>query len=244
MTAFNLAPGARCVLCGVVLSGQVAADQHRRVFCAHHRTQGRHCRYCDSFFLPLSGPSSGKSEACRACSASQVFDNDTAGIVCSAISAWFGRSGLKLPLGVPLRFSSTMPGSPFIAGTRMLGYAERWTGLLGHAARASIVLQAGLPLMLLRMVLAHELGHVSLGCERLRLPSWAEEGSCDWLAHRYLGEFATPDAEMHRRRIESRDDPIYGAGFRWVAARLDGRPPRDLVPLLRSTHLPAAAPRP
>ena len=32
MTKFNLAPGARCVLCGVVLSGQVAADQHGRIF--------------------------------------------------------------------------------------------------------------------------------------------------------------------------------------------------------------------
>jgi hypothetical protein len=240
MTIFQLAPGARCALCGVVLSGQVAADQHHRVFCAHHRTEGRHCRYCDSFFLP----SPRDADACRPCLASQVFDSEATEIVNSAISGWFGGQGLTLPRTVPIRLSRGMPGSPFIAGTRMLGYAERRTGFLGLAAQTSIVLQAGLPLMLLRMVLAHELGHVSLGCEQLRLPQWVEEGSCDWLAHRYLGEFGTPEAAMHRRRIESRDDPIYGAGFRWVAARLGGRRPRDLVPLLRSTHLPPAAPRP
>jgi hypothetical protein len=240
MTIFQLAPGARCVLCGGVLSGQVAADQHHRVFCAHHRTEGRHCRYCDSFFLP----SPPEADACRPCSASQIFDSGTTEIVYGAISGWFGRHGLALPRTVPVRFSRGMPRSPFLSGARMLGFAERRTGLLGLAAPASIVLQAGLPLMLMRMVLAHELGHVSLGCESLRLPQWAEEGSCDWLAHRYLGDFDTPEAAMHRRRIESRDDPIYGAGFRWVAARLGGRLPCDLVPLLRSTHLPAAAPRP
>ena len=240
MTKFNLAPGARCVLCGVVLSGQVAADQHGRIFCARHRTEGRHCRYCDSFFLP----SPHGSEVCKPCSASQVFDGGTAEIVCSAIAAWFGRRGLELPRTVPVRLDRVMPASPFLAGARMLGYAERRTGLLGLAAQTAIVLQSGLPLMVLRMVLAHELGHVSLGCEQLRLPQWAEEGSCDWLAHRYLGEFGTPEAAIHRRRIATRDDPIYGAGFRWVAARLDGRAPRDLVPLLRSTRLPPTAPRP
>jgi hypothetical protein len=239
MNTFNLPPGARCVLCGVVLSGQVAADQHRRVFCARHRTEGRHCRYCDSFFLP----SGGKAQACSSCAASQVFDGSGAEAACTAASGWFVRNGLRLPGSVPLCLSSVMPGSPFNGGTRMLGYAEKSTGFFG-VARTTIVLEAGLPLMLLRLVLAHELGHASLACEKLRLPTWAEEGSCDWLAHRYLGEFPTPEAAMHRRRIEARSDPIYGAGFQWVAARLAGKAPRDVVGLLRATRLPLAAPRP
>ncbi|HUN41591.1 MAG TPA: hypothetical protein VMU81_14995 [Acetobacteraceae bacterium] len=240
MNVFNLPPGARCVLCGTVLSGQVAADLHRRVFCAHHRAEGRHCRYCDSFFLP-----SGRSrEACSPCAASQVFDLAVGQAACGAAGQWVVRHGLTLPPTVPLRFSSAMPASTMGPGVRMLGYAERRTGFPWLAPRSTVVLQAGLPLMMLRMVLGHELGHVALDSEHLRLPQWAEEGSCDWLAHRYLGEFADPAAAMYRRRIETRDDPVYGAGFRWVAARLAGRTPRDLVPLLRSTRLPSFASRP
>ena len=239
MNTFNLPPGARCVLCGMVLSGQVAADQHRRVFCAHHRLEGRHCRYCDRFFLP----SVDGTQACSPCTASQVFGAGGAEATCVAVSAWFVGNGLSLPASLPIRLSRALPGSPLSAGTRMLGFAEKSISLFG-VARTTIVLEAGLPLMLMRLVLAHEFGHASLACERLRLPTWAEEGSCDWLAHRYLGEFPVLEAALHRRRIEARSDPIYGAGFRWVAGRLAGKAPRDLVDLLRTTRLPSAAPRP
>ena len=85
-------------------------------------------------------------------------------------------------------FTTALP--PVIAAGALasLAYLRR-TPELRQRHQASVarlkhlLTEAGLPLMLLRMVLVHELGHVSLGCEHLRLPQWAEEGSCDWLAH-------------------------------------------------------------
>jgi hypothetical protein len=242
MSAFNLPPNARCVLCGAILSGVVCSDQHRRVFCARHRAEGRHCRFCDRFFL-LAG---GTGEACDACGPTRVFEVPVARDACDAACRWFTANGLRLPGRIPVRLSAAMPSSSYGSGPRMLGYTEQRAELSWPFGRPppTMVLLVGMPLMVLRMVAAHELGHVSLAEERLRLPRWAEEGSCDWLAHCYLGTIASPEAALQRRRIETRDDPVYGAGFRWVAARLAGRAPRELVPLLRAARLPNNAPRP
>ncbi len=223
----SLPHGARCALCGAVLAGAVAWDRHRRVFCAHHRHAGRHCRHCDRFFLRGAWAS---AETCSVCATSLVFDQRIAERVCAEAARWFAANGLDLQAlgGVSLRES--LPASPLLPGTRMLGYTERPGG--------RIVLAAGLPLVVLQMVVAHELGHVMIGGAGLRLPTPVEEGACDWLAHRYLGAVGTPEALVQRQRIETRDDPVYGRGFRAVSQRLGRRPPRDLLPLLRGVVVP------
>ena len=230
--AFHVPAGARCALCGGVLAGEVARDAHGRVFCGRHRSAGRHCRSCDRFFLPAAPG----AERCDTCVGTLVTDAAVANRACADAAHWFARCALPLPPAPEVRLGAAMPRSPYAAGTPMLGYAAR------RGAATGIVVQAGLPLVQVRMVLAHELGHVMIAGGDIRLPAWAEEGGCDWLAHRYLGSLDMPEAEVQRRRIEARADPVHGAGFRWMRARLAGRPPADLLRLLRRGGFPDRVP--
>lgn len=232
----TLPPGGRCVLCGAVLAGAVAWDQHNRVFCARHRANGRHCRHCDQFFLP-AGRSGNKS--CDNCAAALVFDRRVAETICADTAHWFAANGLKLPQMPGVWLCNVMPASPLRPGTRMLGYTEQQVGGWQRTAPppAAIVLASGLPLIVLRMVTTHELGHVLIAVERLRLSARVEEGACDWLAHRHLGTLGTREAAFQQRRIETRDDPIYGSGFRDISQRMAGQHLRVLLPLLHGLQV-------
>jgi hypothetical protein len=210
-----------------VLSGAVLWDRHRRVFCARHQAFGRHCRHCDRFFLP----GAAASDTCGACAPTAVVDRRVAERVGEAAARWFAANGLALP-PIDVRLREAMPSSPLLPGTRMLGYTEQPGG--------RVVVAAGLPLAVLQMVLAHEFGHVLIGRAGLRLATPVEEGACDWLAHRYLGALGTAEAAVQRQRIETRDDPVYGRGFRAVSQHLGQRPPRELLALLTGVMVPAA----
>jgi len=79
-----------------------------------------------------------------------------------------------------------------------------------------------LPAMLFQGVTVHELGHVWLIVHGIQnLPSWAEEGFCELLSYRFYTEMNTPESRYHARAIEQNTDPVYGAGFQHIRARVD-----------------------
>jgi hypothetical protein len=231
MKVFDLPAGSRCALCETVLAGHIACDRHGRYFCQRHVAEGRHCRFCDRFFLP-----SGGSSSCPACAKLRV-DADGAIIAeRDAAARWYRLHGLVLPQALPpVQSRSSLGGSPLLPGTPMLGYVERRSNWFGGTDVAThIVVERGLPAAVLASVMAHELGHLALTEAGLKLPTSIEEGSCDWLAHRYLATLATTEAVIQQRRLEQRNDKMYGAGFQWVFARLGRGDPSALIPLLRS----------
>ena len=99
-----------------------------------------------------------------------------------------------------------------------------------------IAVLQGLPAVLFQGVTAHELGHVWLIVHGIQgLPSWAEEGFCEYLSHRYYGDLNTPEGRYHAVSIENNTDPVYGEGFRRVRALTDAPGFPRFLEILRTT---------
>jgi hypothetical protein len=237
MKVFDVPAGSRCSLCETVLAGQIACDQHGRHFCQRHVADGQFCRFCDRFFLP-----SGGSACCQTCARLRVDADGAIVTEWESAARWYRRHGLVLPRPLPpVQARSSLGASPLLPGTRMLGYVEhRSNWFAAGGARARVIVERGLPAALLASVMAHELGHLALAEAGLTLPTPIEEGSCDWLAHRYLATLPSAEATIQQRRLETRNDEVYGAGFRWVFARLGRGDPAGLIPL-RSQQRRSAA---
>lgn len=233
METVELPAGSRCALCGKVLAGQIAWDQHRQFFCGSHAAVGRHCRFCDRFFLPDSN-----ADHCPVCRRFRVATDAAALAECDAVAQWYGANGLTLPRPLPpVALHSELGMSPLLSGTRKLGeVAWRSVPMTMRREALRITIAGGLPAALLSAVMAHEFGHLALA--HLDLPAWVEEGSCDWLAHRYLAGIPGREAAIQQRRIEQRRDNVYGAGFRWISGRLGRSEPHRLVSFLQSQWPP------
>jgi hypothetical protein len=235
MRLFDLPPGSRCSICDSELTGRLARDPTGQHFCERHVAHGRQCRCCDRFFLT---DNARDRDRCATCARLAVVSHSAVTAARDRVASWFSRNRLalsdKLP---PITLRAALPLSPVLRDSRMLAYVER----LPNGQPIQIIVECGLPAALLDGVLAHELGHVLLAPLSSMLPQWAEEGSCDWLAHCYLGTVGDPECSIQQRRIEARTDAVYGAGFQWVRARLGAAPPDALLPLLRS-HWPRSVP--
>lgn len=92
-----------------------------------------------------------------------------------------------------------------------------------------IYILTGLPTTMFRAVLAHEMLHVYLGERDLNPPSDVSEGFCN------LGSamiYKLSDSEFAQFQLSNMDaskDPVYGYGYRKMAARLDKLGWRDLL---------------
>jgi len=99
-----------------------------------------------------------------------------------------------------------------------------------------IAVLQGLPAVLFQGVTAHELGHVWLIVHGIQgLPSWAEEGFCEYLSYRYYYDLNTPESRYHAVSIENNADPVYGEGFRRVRALADALGFPRFLEILRTT---------
>jgi len=131
-------------------------------------------------------------------------------------------------------------------GTDTLGITlstmHRLNGQEVRAEINGIAVLRGMPSTLFQGVLVHELGHVWLIMHGIKdLPSWAEEGFCELLSHRYYSELATAQAGYHAKGIEQSSDPAYGEGFRRVRLLADSVGFQRLVETLStSKRLPTS----
>lgn len=80
----------------------------------------------------------------------------------------------------------------------------------------------GMPTLSFQGVTVHELGHVWLIAHDIKdLPSWAEEGFCELLTHRYYTQLNTEEGRYYAQGIETNPNSVYGVGFRRVRAIAD-----------------------
>lgn len=235
MLLFDLPENTPCSLCNRPLTGTVARDPTGQYLCASHVGRARQCRFCDRAFLPAQG----RESTCSKCVSHAVTSETAVSAQRDLVSHWFLQHGLRLPRTLPeIVLRRELPPSPLLRGTRMLGYVESRRDFWGHET-SHIVMERGLPAALACAVLTHELGHILIATHRLALPTWAEEGSCEWLAHRFLGTLRTAESLIQQHRIERRQDPTYGVGFQWVLSRLKHGDPHALIPLLQSHWSPS-----
>jgi hypothetical protein len=133
-----------------------------------------------------------------------------------------GRSPLKLRLGDARWFHARMASG---SSGQVLGLAERQVVDYGYGrrevTRADLTVVRGLPTPLFQSVVVHEIGHAWLTVHQVDLPLRDEEGFCQMLSHRYFRDSVDPAASGYAARIAKNPDPVYGDGYRAIAALVD-----------------------
>lgn len=217
---------AHCAYCGRPLTSQYLVDYWGTKFCPEHQGQYPACRFCGRLVPPRHQASeAGRKEGtcCPICRARAIDSIAQARPIFARLVKWVNDQGLMyngLQLRIELRNRAQL--------AQILRQAEdtRTMGATLSVARIEndrivsrtilgVAILRGLPFTLFQGVTVHELGHAWLAVHGVEtLQGWAEEGFCEFLAHRYYTELPNAESHYHAMSIEQSPDPVYGDGFR------------------------------
>jgi LIM domain/Protein DA1 len=217
----------RCGCCGKPLLGAYLLDYWGVRYCTEHQDKAPQCRYCGRL-LPQStqtdsrAPTYATSTRCAVCHAAAVDVLAQAQPLFARCVRWINNEGLRfnnLDLRIELRNQTQLaaflgrPGESRILGATLHDIHTRGGQVVATNVKGVAILR-GLPSPLFEGVTVHELGHAWLAVHIVtELPSWAEEGFCELIAHRLYSRMATKESQFYLESIEKNPDPIYGAGF-------------------------------
>ena len=241
----------KCAYCGKPLIGTYAIDSWGTKFHKEHERQFPHCAYCGRLVPPAEQERRVGKDAntrCPICRAAAIETREEALPLFRQLTQWLGSQGLRFNnLSVTLelvdrpklaQYLTTRPETHSLGVTMSTIHYENEQRTHTEIDRVAVL--QGMPELLFKGVTMHELGHVWLAIHDIHgLPSWAEEGFCEVLSHRYLSGIATREGRYYTERIEKNPDPIYGEGFRKLKALSDKMGfARFIDVLLRTKQLP------
>ncbi len=225
----------RCAYCGKPLMGEYLIDHWGTMYCKEHQGRYPTCSYCGRLVPPQQEQrvESGESVRCPFCRASAIETIDQARPIFSRLIQWVNNQGLiynNLHLSLELvdrqKLAKLITGRAGTAGIHSQGVTLSTTHTLnGKVARtevSGVAVLEGMPAISFQGVTVHELGHVWLIVHDIKnLPSWAEEGFCELLTHRYYSQLNTAESRYYAEGIETNPNSVYGEGFRRVRAIAD-----------------------
>lgn len=187
----------RCAVGGEPLRAGWLENAWGERFCAAHGAGCPRCRFCGRL-----APGDEADEArCPACRAAAVWREGDARARFARLITWGIRHGMTVPAGTTIRVELVEAArlgrdGGEEAGARVLGRAEKTAttrdGRVVEVRADRVLVERGLPAPLFEGVASHELGHAWLAVQQVSgLPTWAEEGFCELLAHRWYGEQGT-----------------------------------------------------
>ena len=234
----------RCAYCGKPLISEYLVDQWGTRYCKEHEHQYPHCAYCGRLVPPKDQEPGSDSIRCPICRSIAIETAEAAKPIFSQLIRWVSSQGLRynnLPISLELCNRAKLAhylGAHNLAHS--LGATMSTTYMQnGRPVRTEVrgvAVLHGLPSTLFQGVTIHELGHVWLVVQGLsNLPSWAEEGFCELLSHRYYIQLDTPEGRYHATAIERNPDPIYGEGFRRVRASADSVGFQRFIEIMQTT---------
>lgn len=241
----------RCAYCDKPLVGAFLLDAWGTKFHREHEKEFPHCAYCGRLVPPAlqeRGAARDATIRCPVCRAQAIETREEAQPLFRELIQWVGSQGLRFNnLRITLElvdrpklaeYLSTRAEVHSLGVTMSSNYYEN--GRMTHTEIDRVAVLQGMPILLFQGVTVHELGHVWLAVQGIRdLPSWAEEGFCELLSHRYLSGITTQDGRFYSERIEKNSDPIYGEGFRKIKALSDKMGFARLIDVLvRTKRLP------
>ncbi len=240
----------RCALCGKPLTSEFLLDQWGTKYCKEHQQQYRPCVYCGRLVTPQQRAQDTRHEnvRCPVCRSSAIETTEEAQPLFQLVKQWVGTQGLHygnvhviLELCDYARLTQYLRSrveSHALGVTMSSMYSEN--GQLVRSEVDKIAILHGLPAMLFRGVVAHELGHAWLTVHGIKsLAAWEEEGFCELLAFRYYNTLLGDEAHYHTERILRNPDRTYGEGFRCVRVIADRVGFAQLLHTLQTTrHLP------
>ena len=225
----------RCAVCGKILAGQVVIDLWGNTFCSQHLNEYPQCKACQRL---ISERTTGNGvrypdgrTVCNLCRQTAIDTKEQAKPVVEEVAKFLSKLGLrfrglelKIEVGDGLQFQqilfadrSSLTG---LGQGQILGFIQKVTtfedgATIRKVERVSLL--QGLPGELLGGIAAHELGHAWIYLAKVDgLPTWQEEGFCNFLGYLYYKNNPVKYAEFWAKMIEVDPDPVYGDGFRKV----------------------------
>lgn len=232
----------RCALCGKPLVGEYIVDYWGATYCKEHK-QNPACAYCGRLMIPGRQTQTPGGACCSICYGSAVTTAEQAKPYFAGVKSWIISQGMTFsnhPLSLELcgRDRLTMLADADQQG-HMLGVTMGTMQTRGRTTTyevRGVAILHSLPALLFQGVTVHELGHVWMIVNGIRgLPSWAEEGFCEWLSYHFYLDQRNQDGEYWASTIELRKDPVYGAGFQYVRKVADVVGKWQLLETLRTT---------
>ncbi|MCF7824047.1 MAG: protein DA1 [Candidatus Marinimicrobia bacterium] len=224
---------AKCDICGEPLIGEYYNDYWGNAFHAFHRQELHECNSCGRLICEsLTGGGFSLNDGryiCSLCNESSVEDTyvvETSLSYVRDLLAYHGIDGLPREIPISLVNKTTLRS---ISKT----YSDAMQGFTDHSAQtrngeiisrnSHIYILTGLPLIMFRAVLAHELMHIYLFENDLDLRSDIREGFCN------LGSelvYQADNSRYSKFRLSSMmadRDPDYGLGYQKMSKLLDDR---------------------
>lgn len=217
----------RCAYCGGPLD-QYQQDYWGTKFHAVHATEYPVCSFCGRLVPPRETEANPQSEGkirCPSCRRSAIESMERAQPIFMMAFRWIVKQnmlfeGASVRLGL-YRISELKAFHGEADVSRTLGATRHsWKEVNGIVVQreVNVAMLWGLPSSLFQGVAVHELGHAWLAIHNaVGLPDWANEGFCEFLAHRYYVDVPSVEANYYAKQIESDRSETYGGGFRRIS---------------------------
>lgn len=230
--SFCLHSPKTCYVCGKPTTDYVV-DFWGNKACTEHAIM---CHYCGRFHAPITQGGrmidhsyylDGKRKVdkvpiCTVCEQSIVKTSQDIERCRKNVMTIFNSYGIEgIPQDIPILLSDMVAeGEKYKGGFWGLNYGNVSPSREKYSFH--ITIHAGLPELLFKGVLAHELLHSWLDMYAINLPQNEKEGFCNLGQNLVLRQEKSKAAEyLITCTLEKNPDPIYGEGYRLMKKRLD-----------------------
>ena len=232
-TCFKNTRLARCAICSGSIEGRHVVDVWGQA--AHTKHQGKETLICDSCGRIISPASrngfrySDKRIICGICKASAVTKNATVKKIMNDVSDMLYAVGIgpvspDIPVSLVDR-DTLLKKSHGNDKENTRGFTRSLTRIAGGKTLSfhhRIFILDGLPQVEFKGVLAHEMIHVWLNENKVKMKDWETEGFCN-LGIMIVndGEEGSKFARFLQNQLEQDRDRVYGEGYRLMKNKLD-----------------------
>ena len=221
-----------CTICLQPLQGEYSVDAWGNSFHTRHEIEGIFCFSCSRIIS--EGVTQGGyiySDGRHLCSLCQtsvvkedsVIQNSYHSVLTQLESVGFQNLSIDIPIEL-VNLDQLINNSGNLAHAKLKGFTK--TNLLNKNESPpthtyQIFLLNGLPKIEFEAILAHELLHVWLNENELKLSSFVSEGFCNLGSELIYNNDPTKFSQIHLKALSDNNHPNYGGGYLFMKNNLE-----------------------